>query len=140
DPNALGRQVRLRRAAEGLVGMLQWLRLVGQANPAVESVNEFVAENYTVVVNILHSKSSVELIREKLRTVAKKVTKAATGVDLESPFFVYRFGHNKGQIVEWLDQPLGRLRDVEFADVPPDLRHQVVGRFRYRIDSFTKNV
>ena len=140
-PNA-GSQARLHRAGQAIIGQLQWVRLVGQANPQVSSLNKLVQDRYLEVVDALvSSKLQPNQARNKLRTISDSLQEVVDKIEnLPEPFYLKRYGDNQGRIVDWLDQPLDeRLRDQEFSDVQPSLRHRVVGRFRFRIDPVAAN-
>ncbi|AWM36978.1 hypothetical protein GobsT_51400 [Gemmata obscuriglobus] len=128
----------LRRAATGVVGMLRWVRLVGQAGVGNGRVNDKVTTHYTTAVSLLTGTDAAPKVEEKLLAVVVALDEivAKAGTTLPDPYWVR--GHYPaagakppGPQVEWLTTPMRNGdRELALADVPPEYRARVLGRMR----------
>lgn len=125
---------RLRQASEGLVGMLQWMRLVGPALDEPDRVGQRITAHYGTILSIWNGTVAHSEQREKLEEIEKDVSAAVLGAKLPPPGFAKRAEANRGQIATWFaDELTPEARDAAFADLPPRYRVHVMGRIRYRV-------
>jgi hypothetical protein len=136
--------VLVERAAEGLIGMLQWIRFLRlvPTRPGGPAAEVFL--NYSVtILNELNRDQPVVVTAKNLMKFASdlrysfdttKALRLSAG-----DFAMVRVEQVKGDRIRWFDAPTMKMTPAELdkrlailLSVPPDHREQALGWFRFR--------